>query len=162
MQPILRQERIKAMAGAGTRTPDPKTAAAARAIAAELPAGQLKLHGVRTPLPEPIAAMLREILASHAAGNPVSLVSREGEMTPNEAADLLNVSRGTVTKLMEDGALPFRQVGSHRRIPTAAVIAYDLEQRARSDEALDELARLGQEMGLYEMEPRMPQRRRAK
>jgi excisionase family DNA binding protein len=150
------------MADTATRYADPKTAAAARAIAAELPSGQLKLHGVRTPLPEPIAAMLREILASYAVGNPVSLISREGEMTPNEAADFLNVSRGTVTKLMDDGTLPFRSVGSHRRIPTAAVIAYDLDQRAYSEAALHELTRLSQEMGLYGMEPRMPQRGRSK
>jgi excisionase family DNA binding protein len=150
------------MADAGIRSPDPKTAAAARAIADELPTGQLKLHGVRTPLPEPIAAMLREILAAYAAGNPVSLVAREGEMSPNEAADFLNVSRGTITKLMDDGTLPFRTVGSHRRIPSAAVIAYDLRQRAHADAALDELTRLSREMGLYEMDQRMPGRKRSK
>lgn len=145
-----------------TRSPDPKTAAAARAIAAEMPSGQLKLNGVHTPLPEPIAAMLREIVASYAAGNPVSLVSRDGEMTPNEAADFLNVSRGTVTKLMDDGTLPFRSVGTHRRIPTAAIIAYDLKQRAQADAALNELTHLSQEMGLYDMDHRMPERRRSK
>ncbi len=106
--------------------------------------------------------MLREILASYAAGNPVSLISREGEMTPNEAADFLNVSRGTVAKLMDDGTLPFRLVGSHRRIPNAAVIAYDLKQRAHSDAALNGLTRLSQETGLYEMAPHMPERRRSK
>jgi excisionase family DNA binding protein len=145
-----------------TRGPDPKTAAAARAIAAEMPSGQLRLNGVRTPLPEPIAAMLREIVASYAAGNPVSLVARDGEMTPNEAADFLNVSRGTVTKLMDDGTLPFRSVGTHRRIPTAAVVAYDLRQRAQADAALDELTRLSQEMGLYDMDRRMPERKRSR
>ena len=143
-------------------TPDTKTAAAARAIAAEMPSGQLKLNGVHTPLPEPIASMLREIVASYAAGNPVSLVSREGEMTPNEAADFLNVSRGTITKLMDDGTLPFRSVGTHRRIPTAAVVAYDLKQRAQADAALNELTRLSQEMGLYHMDHRMPDRSRSK
>jgi excisionase family DNA binding protein len=63
-------------------------------------------------------------------------------MTPNEAADFLNVSRGTVTKPMDDGTLPFRSVGTHRRVPTAAVIAYDLKQRAQADAALNELTRL--------------------
>ena len=145
-----------------TRTPDAKTAAAARAIATELPDGELRIAGIKTPLPDPIARLLREVLASYAAGKPVSVITRDGEMTPNEAADFLNVSRGYVTKLMDEGALPFRQIGSHRRIPTAAVIAHDLKQRAQSDAALDELARLGQEMGLYEMDPRMPERGHAK
>jgi excisionase family DNA binding protein len=148
------------MADTETQAPDAKTAAAARAIAAEMPSGQLKLNGVHTPLPEPIAAMLREIVAAYAAGN--SLISRDGEMTPNEAADFLNISRGTVTKLMEDRTLPFRSVGTHRRIPTAAVIAYDLKQRAQAEAALNELTRLSEEMGLYDMDHRMPERRRSK
>jgi excisionase family DNA binding protein len=147
---------------ADTKARDAKTAAAARAIAAEMPSGQLKLNGVHTPLPEPIAVMLREIVAAYATGNPVSLISREGEMTPNEAADFLNVSRGTVTKLMDDGTLPFRSVGTHRRIPTAAVIAFDLKQRAQADAALNELTHVSQEMGLYDMDHRMLDRRRSK
>lgn len=144
-----------------TRGPDPKTAAAARAIATELPQGELKIAGVRTPLPEPIAQVLREVVA-YAAGKAVSVISRHGEMAPNEAADFLNVSRGYVTKLMDEGTLPFRQVGSHRRIPAAAVIAHDLKQHAQSDTALTELARLSREMGLYDMDQRMPERERSK
>jgi excisionase family DNA binding protein len=144
------------------RAPDPKTAAAARAITTELPDGELKIAGVGTPLPEPIAQLLRQALASYASGKPVSLITGDGEMTPNEAAEYLNVSRGYITKLMDEGTLPFRQVGSHRRIPTAAVIAHDLKQRAQSDAALNELARLGQEMGLYHRDQRMPERARSK
>ncbi len=142
--------------------PDAKTAAAARAIAAEMPRGPIKLDGVQTPLPEPIATMLREIVAAYAAGNPVSLIARDGEVTPNEAADFLNVSRGTIAKLMDDGTLAFRSVGTHRRIPVAVVAAYDLKQRARAEAALDELTRLSREMGLYDMDHRMPERRRSK
>jgi len=145
-----------------TRAPDRKTTAAARAIATELPDGELRIAGVRTPLPEPIGQLLREVLASYAAGKAVSVIARDGEMTPNEAADFLNVSRGYVSKLMDEGTLPYRKVGSHRRIPTAAVAAHDLEQRGRSDAALSELVRLGQEMNLYGMDQRMPERKRTK
>jgi excisionase family DNA binding protein len=145
-----------------TRTPDAKTAAAAHAIATELPDGELKIAGVKLPLPEPIAQLLRQALASYGSGKPVSLITGDGEMTPNEAAEYLNVSRGYVTKLMDEGTLPFRQVGTHRRIPTAAVIAYDLRQRAQSDAALNDLTALSQEMGLYDIDPRMPERGHAK
>ena len=59
---------------------------------------------------------------------------------------------------MDEGVLPFRQVGSHRRIPAAAVVTLALEMRAKADAAMNELVKLSQEMGLYEMDPRMPQR----
>jgi excisionase family DNA binding protein len=150
------------MSNLPTHAPNAKAAAAARAIVTELPEGELKIAGVKIPLPEAIARLLRQALASYGAGKPVSLHTGDGEMTPNEAAEYLNVSRGYVTKLMDEGTLPFRQVGTHRRIPTAAVIAYDLQQRARSDAAVNELAALGQEMGLYETDALMPARRRTK
>lgn len=134
---------------------DKKTVAAARAIAAELPSGAIKLEGVAHPLPPAVAAMLRDMLASIASGKAVGLVTNEHEMTPNEAAGRLNISRGSITKMLDDGALPFRMVGSHRRIPAAAVIAHALESRLKAETAMNELVRLSEEMGLYDMNPRM-------
>lgn len=77
-------------------------------------------------------------------------------MTPVQAAEFLNVSRGFVAKLMDEGKLPFHQVGSHRRIPGAAVAAYKAAQEVRSRAAMAELVRLSQEMGGYDDEPPMP------
>jgi len=134
--------------------------AAARTIAAELPTGEIKIEGVDTPLPPQIASLLREAVASYAAGKSVRLVVRDNEMTPNEAADYLNVSRGFVNRLIDEGVLPVRIVGRHKRIPSVAVEAYDVKQRAQSEAALAELARLSQEMGLYHMDQRMPPRER--
>lgn len=141
-----------------TSAPDGTTATAARAIAKELPEGDIRIDGVTVPLPPQIGALLRDALASYAAGKSVGLVVRETEMTPNEAAEYLNVSRGTVTRLIDEGVLPVRIVGTHKRIPTAAVEAYDVKQRAQSEAALTELVRLNQEMGLYDMDQRMPPR----
>ena len=142
------------------RTSHSDSAAAARTIAAELPSGEIRIEGVDTPLPPQIAALLREAVASYAAGKSVRLVVRDEEMTPNEAADYLNVSRGFVNRLIDEGVLPVRIVGSHKRLPTLAVEAYDARQRAQSEAALAELARLSQEMGLYHMDQRMPPRDR--
>lgn len=122
-----------------------------RHLAASLPAaGELRLAGMDAPLPAAVAQMLREIVTKLAAGEPVALVTANAEMTPNEAAAFLNVSRGYITKLMDQGALPFHEVGSHRRIPSAAVAAHKAAQQVKARAAMDELVRLSEEMGLYD------------
>ncbi|MBL8847591.1 MAG: helix-turn-helix domain-containing protein [Hyphomicrobium zavarzinii] len=142
------------MANIIAQRPDAETAAAARAIAARLPEGPLKLEDVLTPLPPAVANILREVLTQFAAGKAVSVIPQDEEMTPNEAAEFLRVSRGHVAKLMDDGALPYREVGTHRRIPTAALVLYDKAQRARQRAAMEEMVRLDQDMGLYDLHPK--------
>jgi excisionase family DNA binding protein len=137
-------------------TPSPEAVAHARRLADSLPVGQLHIDGVATPLPEPIAALLREMLLSIANGQSVALVTADSEMTPNDAAQFLNVSRGYITKLMDEGALPFRMVGTHRRIPTAAVAAHKARQQQIARAAMDEIVRISEEMDLYEDPPEMP------
>jgi len=112
--------------------------------------------GEATPLPPHLAALIRDIFATLAEGRPVAVTAVSEEMTPNEAAEFLNVSRPFVIKLMESGALPFRQVGAHRRIPFADVAAYKAEQAAKSRVAMDELVALSEELGLYGMEGQPP------
>jgi excisionase family DNA binding protein len=149
------------MSNTTTTAPDGTAVSVARTITAQLPAGDIKIDGVAVPLPAQLAELLRDALASYAAGKSVGLVVRDAEMSPNEAAEFLNISRGTVTRLIEDGVLPVRVVGTHKRIPTAAVEAYDIKQRAQSEAALSEIARLSQEMGLYDTDQRMPPRGQA-
>ncbi len=139
--------------------PDRASISKARALAETLPTGELHIKGTAVPLPTAAAEMLREILARMAAGEPVALVTSSSEMTPTEAAEFLNVSRGFIAKLMDDGTLPFRQVGAHRRIPGAAVAAYKAVQERSGRAAMDELVRLSQEMGGYDEEPPIPSKR---
>ena len=68
----------------------------------------------------------------------------------DEAATFLNVSRGYVLKLMDEGQLPFRSVGSHRRIPGMALAAYRARQDVVPRKAMDDLVALSAEMGLYD------------
>lgn len=71
--------------------------------------------------------LLRFLRRQHA----VEVVPADRELTPNEAADLLNVSRTFVYKLIERGELPCRMVGAHKRIPLEAALAYKKAKRAR-------------------------------
>jgi excisionase family DNA binding protein len=108
------------------------------------------------PLPPHIAALFQQVLATLAAGHTVEVSEYRTELTPNEAADFLNVSRPYVIKLIDEGVLPVRMVGSHRRIPYADLAAYKIEQSARSNAAMTELIRISEELGLYDDPQPMP------
>lgn len=69
------------------------------------------------------------------------------ELTTQQAAGMLNVSHPYVIGLLESGQIPFRLVGSHRRIRFDDLKAYQQKAEAKSKAAADELADLGQELG---------------
>lgn len=72
------------------------------------------------------------------------------EVTPNEAARMLGVSRPQIRKMMDQGELPFRMVGSHHRISLEAIESFRLADDARRDVAMQALADLQNELGLTE------------
>ncbi len=99
-------------------------------------------------LPRSAASLLVEILKQMAEGNAVSLVPVEPEITTQQAANLLCISRPYLVGMIEKGELPARMVGNQRRLPLKDVLAYRLENQAKRKEALAEMAALSQEMGL--------------
>ncbi len=99
-------------------------------------------------LPQAAAYLLTEMLKEMAAGNAVALIPVEIELSTQQAADLLKVSRPYLVDLVTNGTLPARMVGNQRRLPLKDVLAYKVATRAKRREALRELAALDQELGL--------------
>jgi len=99
-------------------------------------------------LPTSALRLLLDILAELAAGNAVQVVPVHAELTTQEAADLLGVSRPFLVKLLEDGGLPFHRTGKHRRVRFADVMAYKSARDEASEAAMTVLAREAQALGM--------------
>jgi excisionase family DNA binding protein len=100
-------------------------------------------------IPRATAIMFAQILDLLGQGRGVQIMPKEAELTTQQAADMLNVSRPYLINLLESRKIPFRKVGRHRRITFEALMEYkrqdDLERRA----AADDLTELSEELGLY-------------
>lgn len=99
-------------------------------------------------LPHAVVRLLDRVLGEMADGNAVTLVPVHAELTTSQAADLLNVSRPHLIKLLESGAVPFSMVGSHRRVRAEDVLSYRSERIAKRREALTELTEEAERLGL--------------
>ncbi|MCB9650555.1 MAG: helix-turn-helix domain-containing protein [Deltaproteobacteria bacterium] len=99
-------------------------------------------------LPAEVLGLMREILAHMANGSAVTILPVEAELTTQQAAELLGVSRPYFVRLLEDGKIPFTRVGTHRRVLAANVLGYREARRARSKALLEELAAEAQELDL--------------
>lgn len=100
-------------------------------------------------LPRATAIMFAQILDLLGQGRGVQIIPKEVELSTQQAADMLNVSRPYLIGLLEAGEIPFRKVGRHRRIRFQDLMDYkrrdDLERLA----AADDLAAISEELGLY-------------
>lgn len=99
-------------------------------------------------LPTSALRLLVDILAELADGNAVKVVPIHAELTTQEAADLLNVSRPHLVKLLEEGALPFHKTGKHRRVRFADLMQFKAERDRSSEQAMEELVRQAQELNM--------------
>lgn len=101
-------------------------------------------------LPEPVAQMLRKVVHILASGGDVSLIPVNRELSTNQAADLLDVSRPHLIKLIEEGKIPCHMVGSHRRVRLKDLMAYKRERDAERREILSQITQFSQDAGFYE------------
>ncbi|AKG42991.1 DNA-binding protein, excisionase family [Streptomyces xiamenensis] len=99
-------------------------------------------------LPRPVAEMFASMLAALANGQGIQIMPVDAELTTQQAADMLNVSRPYLIGLLESGEIRFRLVGRHRRIRFADLHQYLREDDARRKETADELMELDQDLGL--------------
>jgi len=100
-------------------------------------------------LPPQALRAIADLLGLMGQQQPVLLIPQKHEMTTQEAAGFLNVSRPYVIKLIDDGALKCRKVGRHRRIEFQDLLQFQQQLQQRSEDALQRLTDLSQELGLY-------------
>jgi excisionase family DNA binding protein len=101
-------------------------------------------------LPPSVVQALAGLVHELARGNAVTVVPVQAELTTQQAADLLNVSRPFLVKLLDSGEIPYHRTGTHRRVKAADLLEYRDRRRAARRAALAELTREAQAMGFYE------------
>ena len=99
-------------------------------------------------VPASAVRMLVRILEEMAKGNAITLIPVHAELTTQEAADMLNISRPSLIQLLDEGKIDYRKVGTHRRVRFEALMKFKRQADADRKAALTELAAYDQELGI--------------
>lgn len=124
------------------------------AMLAREPVEMVGADGERLALSPQTQQLVRKIVESLAADHVVIMSSMKKDLTTQQAADLLNVSRPYLIKLLEEGAIPYSKVGTHRRIQYDDLMTFRAAWYAERTRILNELTREAEEMGGYDLPPR--------
>lgn len=125
-------------------------------VAHPTPTGRVRLctddDGPETQVVIPAVALrfFVDVLAELANGNAVTVAPVHAELTTQQAADFLNVSRPYLIKLLDEERIPFRRVGNRRKVQLVDVLDYKRHDDVRRQEILNELTREAEELGLYD------------
>ena len=101
-------------------------------------------------LPIPAVRLLFDVLQEMAKGNAVTTLLVENELTTQQAAELLRISRPSLIKMLEEERLPYRKIGAHRRVRYEDVQFYLENERKARKAALKEMIAEQERLGLYE------------
>ena len=116
----------------------------ARKAITALSQGQLEV----SLLPDMARQLLSRILTELADGHALSVIAVGSDLTTSQAASFLNVSRPYLSRLLDEGKLPFHFVGTHKRVRLRDLTAYRERQDAESYAALAELQAQAQELNM--------------
>jgi excisionase family DNA binding protein len=109
----------------------------------------ISTSGEAIDLPQPVLNLLRQMVHELLQGNSVTIVPIHKELTTQEAADILNVSRQYLVELLEAQAIPHTKVGTHRRIRFGDLMNYKNDRDAKRREGLSQMTKKSQKLGLY-------------
>jgi excisionase family DNA binding protein len=104
--------------------------------------------GDELALPKAVTRLLSHLLIEMGQGNAVTVIPIHAELSTQQAADFLNVSRPHLVSLLRSDAIPHHMVGTHRRVRFSDICKYKQKFEEQRCEAMDELARQAQELGL--------------
>ena len=99
-------------------------------------------------LPAGAVTLLLDILGAMASGQGVTIIPEDAELTTVQAADILHVSRPFLIKLLDEGKIPYRKVGKHRRIRMEDVMNYKRAIDQQREAVLDQLVAEAQEQDM--------------
>jgi excisionase family DNA binding protein len=100
-------------------------------------------------LPRDVLTLLQQLLAILASGDAVSIIPVQKELTTQQAANLLNVSRQYLVQLLDEGKIPYHRVGTHRRVYTQDLLEYRARRKAERRAKFAEMVQETQEAGGY-------------
>jgi excisionase family DNA binding protein len=109
----------------------------------------ISTSGEAIDLPQPVLNLLRQMVHELLQGNSVTIVPIHKELTTQEAADILNISRQYLVELLEAQAIPYSKVGTHRRIRFGDLMNYKNARDAKRREGLSQMTKKSQKLGLY-------------
>jgi len=130
---------------------DSKIAAEASRELSKNPTERLRVRlddGTELELPQSAARLLIHLLTEIAQGNAVTIIPIHAELTTQEAADFLGVSRPFLIRLLEENQIPFHKAGTHRRVKFLDLEAFKKRFKTRQNKALDELVKQAQDLDL--------------
>jgi excisionase family DNA binding protein len=99
-------------------------------------------------IPKKALSLLITILSNMSEGKSITIIPTDSEVSTQQAADMLNVSRPHLVKLLENNTIPFKKVGSHRRILLRDLITYEKSLQRTREEKLKFLSEQAQDLNL--------------